>query len=66
MAGRLALGAEIFLGLDEARAEDLSPVAVDRHPSRERVLRIDQPSRQPQPVRRRPADKGEAPAAPPA
>ena len=53
MAGELALGAEVLLGLDDPDAEELGPVAVDRHPGRQRVLRVDQPLRQRQPVHRR-------------
>ena len=52
MAGKLSLGAEIFLRLDDPGAEKLGPVAVDRHPGRERIPAIDQPLRQGQPVHR--------------
>ena len=47
MAGRLALGAEVFLGLDEPDAEELGPVAVDRDAGRQRVLGVDQPRASP-------------------
>ncbi len=53
MAGRLALGAEILGRLDDARAEDLEPEAVDRHPGRQGVVGGDQPLGQAQAVDRR-------------
>ena len=52
MAGRLALRAEIVDASSPARAEEHLPVAVDRHPRRQRVGRIDQPAGQAQPVGR--------------
>ena len=51
MAGRLALRAEVFLRLDQPRAEDLRPEAVHGHSRRQRVPAVGQPPRQPQPVR---------------
>ncbi len=50
MAGRLALRAEVFLGLDQSRAEDLGPEPIDGDARRQRVLGVDEPSRQPEPV----------------
>ena len=52
MAGQFALGAEIFLRLDDPRAEELGPVAIDRHAGRERIGPIDEPLRQREPVHR--------------
>ena len=50
MAGRFALRAEVFLGLDQPDAEDLRPEAIDGHSGGQGVPRIDQPPRQPEPV----------------
>ena len=62
MAGQLALGAEVLLGLDDPRAEELRPVAVDRHAGRQRVVAVDEPLRQGQPVdRSSPGAAGGAP-----
>ena len=48
--GPFALRAEILGRLDDARAEVLLPIAVDRHTGRQRIVRIDQPLGQAQPV----------------
>ncbi len=53
MAGGLALRAEVLGRLDDPRPEDLEPEPVDRHARRQRVVRLDQPSGQSQPVERR-------------
>ncbi len=39
MAGRLALGSEVLLRFHQSPAEELGPVAVDRNPRRERIVR---------------------------
>ena len=49
---RRALRAEILAGLDDAAAEELLPQPIDGHARDERVVFVDQPSRQSQPVRR--------------
>jgi len=49
----LALGAEVLGGLDQARAEELLPEAVDGHARGQRVLGVGQPLREPQAVFRR-------------
>ena len=50
MRGRLALGAEVVGGLDDAGAEERLPVAVDDDPGGQRVGRVDQPLGQGQAV----------------
>ena len=50
MAGRGLPATEVFGRPHEPRAEEHLPVAVDRHASRERVGRIDQPAGKSQPV----------------
>ncbi len=52
MAGRLALGTKVLLGFNQSPAEELGPVAIDRDPRRERVLRSQHPPRHAQPVPR--------------
>ena len=44
MAGHVSLGSEIFFGGHQARAKELGPQAIDRNPSRQRVLGIDEPA----------------------
>ena len=51
--GMLALHAEILRRLHQARAEVLLPEAIHRHARGERMLRINQPLREAQPVGRR-------------
>ncbi len=58
MAGKLSLGAEVFLGLDDPGTEKLGPVAIDGHAGRERVLAIDEPLRQAQTVHRTAGGQG--------
>ena len=53
MAGRLALRPEILGRLDDPRAEDLEPEAVDGHPGGQGVIGGDQPLGQAQAVDRR-------------
>ena len=48
--GQLALGAEVLGGLDEPGAEEHLPDAVDRHAGRQRVVGIDEPRREAEPV----------------
>ena len=52
MARRRALRAEVLVGLDEPPAEVRLPEPVDRDPGRQRVLRVDQPAGQVEPVGR--------------
>ena len=52
--GEVALRAEILLGLHQPDAEELRPEPVDGDPGRERVLRVDEPRRQAEPVARGP------------
>ncbi len=52
MAVWLPLGAEIFLRLDQAPAEELSPVPVDRDPRRQGILGNKEPERDSQSVSR--------------
>jgi hypothetical protein len=51
MARAFSLHAEILRRFDDPDAEELLPVAVDRHPRRQRMLRREKPSRQGKPVR---------------
>ena len=67
VAGPLALRAEVLDRLDQAGAEEHLPEPVDRHARRQRVRRVDEPVREPQPiVRRSPSGSGgeELPARP--
>ena len=50
MAGRFALRAEVLFGFDQPLAEELRPDAVDGDPRGERVVAIDEPAGQRQPV----------------
>src|SRR5436190_1184996 len=52
MRWRLALGAEVLRGLDQARTEELLPEAIDRHPCRQWMSRRYQPLRQPEAIAR--------------
>ena len=52
MRRRLALRAEVFAGLDEAAAEELLPEAIDVTRAVSGLSRLDQPAREPEPVRR--------------
>src|SRR5262249_57452613 len=53
MRGAFALLPEILAGLDQSAAEDLLPESIYRHPCRERVVFVDQPTGQSQAVDRR-------------
>ncbi len=64
VARRLTLRAEVVDGLDQSRAEEHLPVAVDRHPGRQRIAAVDQPPGQAKAVgirsvrpRRKPSDR---------
>ena len=50
MHGRFALRAEIFAGLDDADAEQHLPEAIDRDPRGQRVLRVNEPAGERQPI----------------
>ena len=64
MRRRRSLRAEVLAGLDEAAAEELLPGAVDRDARGQRVLLVDEPAREAEPVRH--LIVGAADAAPPA
>ena len=53
MSRPFALRTEILAGFDQAAPEILLPNPVDGNPRRERIVLADQPSSEPQPVRRR-------------
>ena len=50
MRRRRALRSEVFAGLDESASEKLLPEPIDRDAGDERVVLLDQPARQPEPV----------------
>ena len=50
MRRRRALRAEVLARLDEAAAEDLLPEPIDGDARDERVVLVDQPAREPEPV----------------
>src|SRR2546423_1442928 len=52
MAGRFALGAKVFGGLDDSGPEILLPILVDHHARGERIRRIENPFCEAQPVLR--------------